>query len=107
MHKDKTIFKVDELPIERFAESLGLPGAPKVKFLGREIAKKKKNASRTVAALQAEIAKDQEAKSHEESDREAEGSSGDEEETELPIDSAKAAHDEPAGHKISKVRICD
>lgn len=36
---------MDELPAERFAESLGLPGMPKVKFLSRELAKKKKNAS--------------------------------------------------------------
>ncbi|KAG2136003.1 P-loop containing nucleoside triphosphate hydrolase protein [Suillus clintonianus] len=55
LYKDKSIFKVDELPVEKFAESLGLPGAPKIKFLNRELVKKQKNASRTVAAIQAEI----------------------------------------------------
>ncbi|KAH9931522.1 DEAD-domain-containing protein [Fomitopsis serialis] len=45
LQKDKSVFKVDELPVERFAESLGLPGMPKIKFLSRELAKKKKNAS--------------------------------------------------------------
>ncbi|KAM5542404.1 hypothetical protein V8D89_003863 [Ganoderma adspersum] len=49
LHKDKSIFKVDELPIQRFAEALGLPGMPKIKFLSKELAKKKKNASRAVA----------------------------------------------------------
>ncbi|KIK84532.1 hypothetical protein PAXRUDRAFT_152885 [Paxillus rubicundulus Ve08.2h10] len=52
LHKDKSIFNVGELPVEKFAESLGLPGAPKIKFLSREQAKKEKNASRTAAALQ-------------------------------------------------------
>jgi hypothetical protein len=33
LHKDKSIFKVEELPVDIFAESLGLPGAPKIKFL--------------------------------------------------------------------------
>ncbi|KZT64113.1 DEAD-domain-containing protein [Daedalea quercina L-15889] len=52
LQKDKSIFKVGELPVERFAESLGLPGMPKIKFLGRELAKKKKNASHAVAIAQ-------------------------------------------------------
>ncbi|KAG2359891.1 DEAD-domain-containing protein [Suillus spraguei] len=55
LYKDKSIFKVDELPVEKFAESLGLPGAPKIKFLNRELVRKQKNSSRTVAAIQAEI----------------------------------------------------
>ncbi|KAG1818815.1 hypothetical protein EV424DRAFT_964407 [Suillus variegatus] len=55
LYKDKSIFKVDELPVEKFAESLGLPGAPKIKFLNRELVKKQKNSSRTVAVIQAEI----------------------------------------------------
>ncbi|KAG2159287.1 DEAD-domain-containing protein [Suillus bovinus] len=55
LYKDKSIFKVDELPVEKFAESLGLPGAPKIKFLNRELVKKQKNSSRAVAAVQAEI----------------------------------------------------
>lgn len=55
LHKDKSIFKLDELPADKFAESLGLPGAPKIKYLSREQAKKQKNASRTMAALQAQI----------------------------------------------------
>ncbi|CAL1710035.1 unnamed protein product [Somion occarium] len=52
LQKDKDIFKLDQLPIERFAESLGLPGAPKVKFLSKEMAKQKKNASRVVTSIQ-------------------------------------------------------
>ena len=55
LHKDKAIFKVHELPVGAFAESLGLPGTPKIKFLSREQTKGRKNASRTVAALQAQI----------------------------------------------------
>ena len=46
LQKDKTVFKLDQLPLEQFAESLGLPGAPRVKFLSKELGKQKKNASR-------------------------------------------------------------
>lgn len=46
LHHDKSIFKVDELPIEAFAASLGLAGAPKIRFLSRAQAKEQKNASR-------------------------------------------------------------
>ena len=49
MQKDKSIFKLEELPVQRYAESLGLPGAPKIKFLNKELAKQKKNASHAVA----------------------------------------------------------
>ncbi|KAI0718427.1 P-loop containing nucleoside triphosphate hydrolase protein [Cerioporus squamosus] len=49
LQKDKSIFKLDELPVERFAEALGLPGMPKIKFLSKEMAKKRKNASRILA----------------------------------------------------------
>ncbi|KAL5514712.1 hypothetical protein ACEPAG_2028 [Sanghuangporus baumii] len=45
LHKDKSIFRIDELPAEKFAASLGLPGAPKIKFLSKDAAKKRKNAS--------------------------------------------------------------
>ncbi|KAF7342043.1 RNA helicase [Mycena venus] len=55
LHKDKATFKLAELPAERFAESLGLPGAPKIKFLSKEVAKQKKNKSRAVEAAQAEV----------------------------------------------------
>lgn len=60
LHKDKTIFKVDELPVERFAESLGLPGAPKIKFLSKEAAKRRKNASRNIEAAEADVMKEKE-----------------------------------------------
>jgi ATP-dependent RNA helicase DDX10/DBP4 len=58
LHKDKSIFKLEELPVEKFADALGLPGAPKIKFLNKEIAKQKKNLDRTaegakIAALKA------------------------------------------------------
>jgi ATP-dependent RNA helicase DDX10/DBP4 len=38
LQKDKSVFELGALPFQRFAESLGLPGAPKVKFLPRESA---------------------------------------------------------------------
>ncbi len=33
LQSDKSIFKVDELPAEEFAATLGLPGTPKIKFV--------------------------------------------------------------------------
>jgi ATP-dependent RNA helicase DDX10/DBP4 len=90
LHKDKSVFKLDELPVDQYAASLGLPGAPKIKFLSKEIAKQKKNASRTVAALQAEITEEQSAKKDNNSDNgsdEDEDSSADEEESAPTLDS--------------------
>jgi ATP-dependent RNA helicase DDX10/DBP4 len=67
--------------VDRFAESLGLPGTPKIKFLNKEIAKKKKNASRTVEAAQAEVEKEREEEESEESSAgESDGGESSEEE---------------------------
>ncbi|KAH9176637.1 DEAD-domain-containing protein [Lactarius sanguifluus] len=54
LHHNKSIFKVDELPIEAFAASLGLAGAPKIRFLSRAQAKERKNASRDHVASPSE-----------------------------------------------------
>lgn len=51
IQKDKNIFRIDELPTEKFAESLGLPGAPKIKIKGGERSKEKKNMSRQLMTL--------------------------------------------------------
>ncbi|KAF8964766.1 P-loop containing nucleoside triphosphate hydrolase protein [Flammula alnicola] len=95
LHKDKTIFKVDELPVDRFAESLGLPGTPKIKFLSKAAVKQRKNASRTVEAAQAEAEREKEAESSsEESDGDDEGdasSSSEDEEGETEPKATKAA----------------
>ncbi|KAF9257774.1 DEAD-domain-containing protein [Marasmius fiardii PR-910] len=56
LHKDKSIFKISELPVTEYAESLGLPGAPKIKFLNREMAVREKQ--RKNADQNAEAAKD-------------------------------------------------
>lgn len=60
IQKDKDVFKVEELPTDKYAESLGLPGAPKIKFRGGAAAaealsaanKEKKNASRQLIELE-------------------------------------------------------
>lgn len=79
LHKDKSIFKLAELPIDRFAESLGLPGTPKIKFFGREVAKQKKNASREVQAVQAKSDESEsEAASEDEGPSDSEAESDDE-----------------------------
>jgi ATP-dependent RNA helicase DDX10/DBP4 len=46
VQKDKDIFQLDKLPLEEYAASLGLPGAPKIKFLKGDDAKARKNAPR-------------------------------------------------------------
>ena len=46
IQKDKEIFKLNDLPLEEFSASLGLPGAPKIKFVKGDNAKILKNASR-------------------------------------------------------------
>ncbi|KAI4727428.1 P-loop containing nucleoside triphosphate hydrolase protein [Aureobasidium sp. EXF-10728] len=46
IQKDKEVFKLDKLNLEEFAASLGLPGAPKIKFIAGDDAKARKNAPR-------------------------------------------------------------
>lgn len=46
IQKDKDVFKLHELPLEEFSASLGLPGAPKIKFLSGDNATALKNAPR-------------------------------------------------------------
>ncbi|KAJ1886092.1 ATP-dependent RNA helicase dbp4, partial [Coemansia sp. S17] len=38
LQKNKSVFNVDSLPLDEFAESLGLPGAPKIKFVKKTVA---------------------------------------------------------------------
>jgi ATP-dependent RNA helicase DDX10/DBP4 len=58
LHHDKAIFKVEGLPIEAFAASLGLAGAPKLRLLSRAQAKERKNAPRAPPAAQSEDEED-------------------------------------------------
>ena len=51
VQKDKEIFDVKNLDLERFAASLGLPGAPKVKFVKGEDAKARKNMPRQMREM--------------------------------------------------------
>ncbi|MCJ1230737.1 ATP-dependent RNA helicase dbp4 [Toensbergia leucococca] len=46
IQKDKNVFKLAELPLEEYAASLGLPGAPRIKFQKGNSAKELKNAPR-------------------------------------------------------------
>ena len=69
LQKDKSIFKLDELPADKFAESLGLPGTPKIKFLKKDKVHKKKNAPRIIAAIDTDIKADSENSSEENEER--------------------------------------
>ena len=44
MQKDKEVFNVEDLPLEEYAESLGLPTVPHVKFIPGNKLKQAKNA---------------------------------------------------------------
>ena len=46
LQKDKEVFKLNDLPLEEFSASLGLPGAPKITFMKGDNSKSLKNASR-------------------------------------------------------------
>ncbi|MBW0496126.1 hypothetical protein O181_035841 [Austropuccinia psidii MF-1] len=71
LQKNKEIFKLKELDLTGFAESLGLPGAPQVRFTGLgsggagggtgESAKAKKNAPRDIETLKKQLKGPQEA----------------------------------------------
>ena len=46
IQKDKDVFKIQALPLEEFSASLGLPGAPRIKFIKGDNVKQLKNAPR-------------------------------------------------------------
>jgi ATP-dependent RNA helicase DDX10/DBP4 len=58
LHHDKAIFRVEALPVEAFAASLGLAGAPKIRLLSRAQAKECKNAPHAPPAAQPEDEED-------------------------------------------------
>ena len=60
LQKDKEVFKIKELPLEEFAASLGLPGAPRIKFIKGADAKAEKNKPRALAKLASEEDSDEE-----------------------------------------------
>ncbi|CBF89171.1 hypothetical protein AN0589.2 [Aspergillus nidulans FGSC A4] len=51
IQKDKETFNLKELKLDDFAASLGLPGAPRIKFIKGDDTKERKNASRATAYL--------------------------------------------------------
>ncbi|KAK6332368.1 ATP-dependent RNA helicase dbp4 [Orbilia brochopaga] len=70
IQKDRDIFDLEKLPLQEYATSLGLPGAPRVKFLKGEDAKRRKNAPRA-------LLKDDDSSDEEESGEEKEGAKKD------------------------------
>ena len=89
--------------MEKFAESLGLPGTPKIKFLSREQTKGRKNASRAVAALRAQI--DSEKSDHEAFVEECASSSGSDE-TESAESSEQEQDEELSLKAAEPAKVC-
>ncbi|SCZ87545.1 BZ3500_MvSof-1268-A1-R1_Chr2-2g05011 [Microbotryum saponariae] len=75
LQKDKTIFNLDDLPLEAFATSLGLAGAPRIKFVSKQAASAKKNAVRQFEVLKKDARAKVAGSDHEDdSEEESEGS---------------------------------
>jgi ATP-dependent RNA helicase DDX10/DBP4 len=117
LQKDKTIFDLTALPIEAFAASLGLPGAPQIKFIGQAHAKK--NAARgksqgekvetnmagekevpTVATLEVAAAES-------ESDESEIGSDGDESGVEVEFGDAAAIEEDDSESEEQASEVAD
>jgi ATP-dependent RNA helicase DDX10/DBP4 len=60
LQKDKAIFDLTKLDLEGFAASMGLPGAPRVKFIKGEDAKNRKNMPRQLRQMLSDSEGDQE-----------------------------------------------
>ncbi|KAI5479785.1 ATP-dependent rna helicase dbp4 [Pseudohyphozyma bogoriensis] len=75
LQKDKSVFRMDDLPLEEFAASMGLAGAPKIRFTSKEEASKAKNKARQVEEIKAELGAGLVAGSDDESDEEEGGAS--------------------------------
>lgn len=63
IQKDKEIFDVKNLPLEEFATSIGLPGAPRIKFIKGEDTKSRKNAPRRLIVGSSDEGEDEDADS--------------------------------------------
>ena len=61
IQKDKGVFKLSELPLEEYSASLGLPGAPRIKYLKGDNAKTLKNAPRQAVSSSEDEGDDDEA----------------------------------------------
>jgi ATP-dependent RNA helicase DDX10/DBP4 len=75
LQRNKDIFKVHALPAEEFAQSIGLPGAPKIKFVKASAAKDAQRAlsKEKSEALNAEVEADEASGSEGESEIEENG----------------------------------
>lgn len=108
LQKDKSIFKLDQLPLEEFAASLGLAGAPKIKFASKQEASAKKNAVRQVEDIKNEVglkavagSDDDESEIASDADDDEEGSTGDgEEEAESAGDDNDGGEESTTGDAI-------
>lgn len=83
------MFKFDDLPLEEFATSLGLAGAPQIKFTSKDASSSKKNAARSIQTAE----------------QEDEDSSSEEDEEPTNVFGAKraarqAVEDEPKSQKV-------
>ena len=97
LHKDKSIFQLDKLPVERFAASLGLPGAPKIKFLTKAAASTRKNVNRDVENTGGKVASTTMSK---------EGDSGEDSGEEEDESEDEGSSDAGSGHEgVSKVAV--
>lgn len=67
IQKDKTVFKLSELPAEEFAASMGLPGAPQIKLLDQ---KKKLKARGPAEEKEVAVVQEREVVGSDESDEE-------------------------------------
>lgn len=116
LQKDKAVFKLDDLPLESFATSLGLAGAPHIKFSTKAEANARKNRSHQADELQPVAAAAPKAASSDEGssdDSASDGASSSDEESEsepeeptegdAPAKGAVTKHDRMFGRKNQTV----
>jgi ATP-dependent RNA helicase DDX10/DBP4 len=78
IQKDKTVFKLSELPAEEYAASMGLPGAPQIKLLDAKKTKARGPAEEKEVAVVQErevVGSDESDDEEDEEDEEEEGGS--------------------------------
>ncbi|TKA55913.1 hypothetical protein B0A53_01610 [Rhodotorula sp. CCFEE 5036] len=105
LQKDKTIFKVDALPLEEYAASLGLAGAPKIRFTSKQEASAQKNKVRQVEELRQEIEQKKENGSDESGSDEDESDGDSDAESDANVgEEAQAGSEEEQTSKAAKTK---
>lgn len=103
LQKDKATFDLSHYPAEEFAASLGLPGAPQIKFGGQQVKEKKRGGAEQarVVVQEAPASRDVVASDDEDDDEVSDAETGGEDVEERQLDISGEEEESEGGDSAS------